>query len=95
MSDPPQDVHRGSSVDPVESETNQNNADSFSPTPSSGPIDEQQVWAGRGDVTGGRKGSKGHKKRHLEAPTNEKESGEPGDHAVQPETTMSVTVKTL
>ena len=52
MSDP-QDVHHGSSVDPVESETNQNNADSFSPTPSSGPIDEQQVWAGRGDVTGG------------------------------------------
>ena len=95
MSDP-QDVHHGSSVDPVESETNQNNADSFSPTPSSsGPIDEQQVWAGRGDVMGGRKGSKGRKKRHLKAPTNEKESGEPGDHAVQPETTMSVTVKTL
>ncbi|CAL8385426.1 unnamed protein product [Arctogadus glacialis] len=64
MSDSPQEHPHGSSVDPAESETNQNNTengytdhdsdDSFHTPPSpSGPLDEQPGWAGRGDVTGG------------------------------------------
>ncbi|XP_030205810.1 ubiquitin carboxyl-terminal hydrolase 48-like [Gadus morhua] len=64
MSDSPQEHHHGSSVDQDESDTNQNNTDDgyayhdnedlfHTPPSPSGPLDEQPVWAGRGDVTRG------------------------------------------
>ncbi|XP_030193433.1 ubiquitin carboxyl-terminal hydrolase creB-like [Gadus morhua] len=70
ISDSPQEDHHGSSVDPVESETNQNNADDGNADLTKRVDDERgdDVWAGFEKV-----------------PTNEKESREPGDQAVQQE----------
>ncbi|CAL8238963.1 unnamed protein product, partial [Gadus morhua 'NCC'] len=70
ISDSPQEDHHGSSLDPVESETNQNNADDGNADLTKRVDDERgdDVWAGFEKV-----------------PTNEKESREPGDQAVQQE----------